>query len=41
MEWEIGKKEIHPRNDDAKPFHILDLFPSFRLDHESEESGKF
>ncbi|MCK4287407.1 MAG: site-specific DNA-methyltransferase, partial [Candidatus Lokiarchaeota archaeon] len=36
----LGKKEIHSKKDDVKPFQILDLFPSIRLDLESEEEWK-
>ncbi len=40
LKWngKLGKKEIHSKNNDVKPFHILDLFPSIRLDTESEEN---
>jgi hypothetical protein len=39
LKWngKLGKKEIHSKNNDVKPFHILDLFRSIRLDLESEE----
>ena len=42
LKWDgkLGKKEIHSKKDDVKPFHILDLFPSIRLDLESEEEWK-
>ena len=42
LKWEskLGKKEIHSKKDDVIPSHILDLFPSIRLDLESEEEWK-
>ncbi len=39
LKWngKLEKKEIHSKNNDVKPFHILDLFPSINLNPESEE----
>jgi adenine-specific DNA-methyltransferase len=39
LKWngKLEKKEIHSKKDDKKPFQILDLFPSLRIDLESEE----